>query len=388
MPQSNGGLDAMGKKQLAFSQFNELSECYMRLRRGDNAAEKRGVSSEVSAAALMGKSAGGKQGSALDEFARTLSVCTFQNKLEVLSENRMQTGMLSAMEFNVDGTVLATAGVSKCIKIMDAEAIKAGHSDSAMAGADIVTRAKLSSLSWNRFIKHHLISSDFEGVLTLWDVNTGQIVQDYEAHEKRIWSVDFCPCDPYLAVSGSDDGKVKVWSTKQHAAAFQLDIRVNVCSVAYSKVSAYTVAVGSADHTVRVYDLRRPMSPVNTFQGHSKAISYVDFISDHQVVSASTDSTLRMWDLTTNSLVRTFTGHKNQRNFVGMSVHDDFVACGSETSEVYVYFKELSQPIVVHSFTPLMPQEFMSAVSWQPKSSTLFAVSSSGVMKALQLTGS
>lgn len=34
MPQSNGGLDAMGKKQLAFSQFNELSECYMRLRRG------------------------------------------------------------------------------------------------------------------------------------------------------------------------------------------------------------------------------------------------------------------------------------------------------------------------------------------------------------------
>lgn len=135
----------------------------------------------------------------------------------------------------------------------------------------------------------------------------------------------------------------------------------------------------------------------------AQAISYVDFISDHQVVSASTDSTLRMWDLTTNSLVRaeegltiaamtaarecaacgsrlvqlsqadrpphrhrlpvfrlwgqvrTFTGHKNQRNFVGMSVHDDFVACGSETSEVYVYFKVTGRHPDPTATSPLAP---------------------------------
>jgi hypothetical protein len=76
---------------------------------------------------------------------------------QVRAEIQMQTGMLSTMEFNMDGTVLATAGVSKCIKIMDAEAVKRGDVASAVSDPDIVTRAKLSSLSWNKFIKHHLV---------------------------------------------------------------------------------------------------------------------------------------------------------------------------------------------------------------------------------------
>ena len=46
--------------------------------------------------------------------------------------------------------------------------------------------------------------------MALWDVNTSQPVTEYEAHEKRIWSVDFCHTDPMLFLSGSDDGWVKV----------------------------------------------------------------------------------------------------------------------------------------------------------------------------------
>lgn len=33
---------------------------------------------------------------------------------------------------------------------------------------------------------------------------------EYEEHEKRAWSVDFCRTDPSMLVSGSDDGKVSV----------------------------------------------------------------------------------------------------------------------------------------------------------------------------------
>ena len=46
-------------------------------------------------------------------------------------------------------------------------------------------------------------------MVALWDVNTSQSVREYEAHEKRIWSVDFCHSDPMRFVSGSDDGWVK-----------------------------------------------------------------------------------------------------------------------------------------------------------------------------------
>ena len=77
-------------------------------------------------------------------------------------------------------------------------------------GALQVTRSKLSCLAWNRYLSAQLVSSDYEGVATLWDTEVGQAVSEYEAHDKRIWSVDFCPSDAQLFLSGSDDGFVKV----------------------------------------------------------------------------------------------------------------------------------------------------------------------------------
>lgn len=64
-----------------------------------------------------------------------------------------------------------------------------------------------SCLSWNPYTKYHIASSDYEGVVCLWDVNTGQLVQRYTEHEKRAWSVDFSPVDPTMLASGSDDAK-------------------------------------------------------------------------------------------------------------------------------------------------------------------------------------
>ena len=57
------------------------------------------------------------------------------------------------------------------------------------------------------------------------------------------------------------------------------------------------------------------------------------FLAGSEVVSASTDSTLRMWDARALAPSRTFSGHTNEKNFVGLSVDQDFIACGSETNE-------------------------------------------------------
>lgn len=35
--------------------------------------------------------------------------------------------------------------------------------------------------------------------------------------------------------------------------------------------------------------------------------------------------------------IRTFRGHENRKNFVGLSASGDYLACGSETNEVVVY---------------------------------------------------
>ncbi len=37
--------------------------------------------------------------------------------------------------------------------------------------------------------------------------------------------------------------------------------------------------------------------------------------------------------------VRTLQGHTNEKNFVGLTVNNEYIACGSETNEVFVYHK-------------------------------------------------
>lgn len=37
--------------------------------------------------------------------------------------------------------------------------------------------------------------------------------------------------------------------------------------------------------------------------------------------------------------VRTFKGHTNEKNFVGLTVNSEYIACGSETNDVFVYHK-------------------------------------------------
>ncbi|GER31566.1 transducin/WD40 repeat-like superfamily protein [Striga asiatica] len=127
-------------------------------------------------------------------------------------------------------------------------------------------------------------------------------IMEYEEHEKRAWCVDFSRTDPSMLVSGSDDCKVKVWCTKQEASVLNIDMKANICSVKYNPESSKYIVVGSADHHIHYYDLRNTCHPIHVFSGHKKTVSYVKFLSENELASASTDSTLRLWDVKQNSL--------------------------------------------------------------------------------------
>jgi hypothetical protein len=58
-------------------------------------------------------------------------------------------------------------------------------------------------------------------------------------------------------------------------------------------------------------------------------------------VHVKSDYSLAAWDPNYNAavpetdcVVRTFSGHVNERNFVGLSACGDLIACGSESNEV------------------------------------------------------
>ena len=93
--------------------------------------------------------------------------------------------------------------------------------------------------------------------------------------------------------------------------------KANVCCVQFTPDSGRYLAFGSADHRIYYYDLRNSKIPLCTLLGHNKTVSYVKFVDSTHLVSASTDNTLKLWDLSMCTArvlegpLQSFTGHQN-----------------------------------------------------------------------------
>ncbi|KAI3774874.1 hypothetical protein L1987_49437 [Smallanthus sonchifolius] len=383
---------AVVRKKRVQSQFNDLQQCYLQKRRQlVNPLQNH----DKRFADVMQREG---YSSALSDFQSVLSTFTQYSRLRVIAELRHgelfhSANIVSSIEFDRDDELFATADVSRRIKVFNFSTIVNEPPEAHCPVVEIPTRSKLSCLSWNKHTKNHIASSDYEGTVFVWDVNTQQSVREYEEHEKRVWSVDCSRVEPSMLVSGSDDCKVKIWCTKQESSAMNIDMKANICCVKYNPMSSTHIAVGSVDHHIHYYDLRNTSHPLHIFSGHQKTVSYVKFLSNDELASASTDSTLRLWDVKQYLPVRTFRGHTNEKNFVGLSVNNDFLVCGSETNEVYTYHKAISKPLTWHRFgIPNVEDSddeagsyFISAVCWKNDSPTLLAANSLGTIKVLVL---
>ena len=129
-----------------------------------------------------------------------------------------------------------------------------------------------------------------------------------------------------------------------------IDAKSNVCCVKFKPDSQYNIVFGTADHNLYYFDLRNTREPCNLLKGHKKAVSYARFLSNNEIVSASTDSQLRLWRVTEGQCLRTYRGHTNEKNFVGLAVSNGYIVCGSETNTVHLYQREISRPLLSYKF--------------------------------------
>ncbi|KAB2632885.1 protein SPA1-RELATED 2 [Pyrus ussuriensis x Pyrus communis] len=198
--------------------------------------------------------------------------------------------------------------------------------------------------------------------------NTGQEFAQYTEHATR--------------ACGSDDGSVKLWSINEKNCLDTIKHAANVCCVQFSAHSSHLLAFGSADYRTYCYDLRNTKIPWCVLDGHKKAVSYVKFL----------DSETLLWDLnrtsmsdpsTTDACSLTLGGHTNEKNFVGLSVSDGYIACG------FAYYRSLPMPITSHKFGSIDPisgketddysAQWVSSVCWRGNQAWLLLPIQTGV---------
>ena len=409
------------RKQRMHAHFDDLANCYFSTRAKEMifpetvpevAAGAGGGESSVKTSPTPSSLSDGRGDDgvgSLDLFSQCLSKFTRYSTVRPLanlsytSDMFTNASIVSSIEFDKDNEFFAIAGISKRIKIYEYNVVIKDVVDIHYPTSEMICSSKTSCVAWSHFHKNNLVSSDYEGTVTVWDTNTREKVKTFQEHEKRCWSVDFNLVDTNLIASGSDDARVKLWSTNVNHSVASLEAKANICCVKFNPASCYHLAFGSADHCVHYYDLRNTKEALKMFKGHKKAVSYVKFLNGSDLVSASTDSQLKLWDVNGDTCQRSFQGHVNEKNFVGLATDGDYVTCGSENNSLFVYYKGLSKPLFHYKFDMARgffdrdsrrsaaaaaddeSNEFVSAVCWRKNTNVLVGANSQGTIKILEM---
>ncbi|PKU42168.1 e3 ubiquitin-protein ligase rfwd2 isoform x2 [Limosa lapponica baueri] len=316
--------------------------------------------------------------SQLDEFQECLSKFTRYNSVRPLatlsyaSDLYNGSSIVSSIEFDRDCDYFAIAGVTKKIKVYEYGTVIQDAVDIHYPENEMTCNSKISCISWSSYHKNLLASSDYEGTVILWDGFTGQRSKVYQLC--RVWTFSIS------CVYG-----VKLWSTNLDNSVASIEAKANVCCVKFSPSSRYHLAFGCADHCVHYYDLRNTKQPIMVFKGHRKAVSYAKFVSGEEIVSASTDSQLKLWNVGKPHCLRSFKGHINEKNFVGLASNGDYIACGSENNSLYLYYKGLSKTLLTFKFDTVksvLDKDRKEDDTNEFESNVLIAANSQGTIKA------
>jgi len=208
------------------------------------------------------------------------------------------------VEFNEDGSRLASAGLDLTIRIWDPA-----------SEAEIQRFEGHSSLIWGLGFTpsgRHLVSASRDETVRLWDLEAVPSSLVSEGHTSAVTGLAFRPDGGELA-SASVDGSVRFWDPATGASTREALVQPDEVNQLAYHPDGTLLATSSADARVRLWDL--DTRQVDAMITHHEEFSWgVDFSSDGRLF-ASTDwgGRVVVWDL-----ARGFARHVVDRSPIGI----------------------------------------------------------------------
>ena len=217
-----------------------------------------------------------------------------------------------------------------------------------------------------------------DGVVRLWDIETGKVLVKLTGHDAIVWSV-YWSTDGEHVVSGSADGTARVWHAESHktvlgpiktgheyvhAVANSPD-RTKIATGGYNENgikiwdsktgellttiehedSVYSLAwtsdqkkliSGSNDGSIRIFNTK--WQEIAILEGHQDVVYAISlFHNDRFVASASWDRTARLWNLDTNLQVGPPLQHEEGVNGAAISADGRLLVTGCEDESAQVW---------------------------------------------------
>jgi WD40 repeat protein len=199
----------------------------------------------------------------------------------------------------------------------------------------------------------------------------------------QVHDLAFAPDGQTLAAVGgqpAEAGRLELFDWPQAKSLHEETIGADVLYRIAWQSGGEGLAVAGPHHSITLLD--RSANTVHQVAGHSQSVMTVAFLPDGHSISASRDSTIRVWQQPANELIRTLNNHTNE-------IHDIAVRPGS-TEPPYVLASS-SVDRTVRFWWPVRGRLMRFAklpspaldIEWTPDGTSLIAACADGHVRVI-----
>ena len=184
-----------------------------------------------------------------------------------------------------------------------------------------------------------LVSTGLDETVRLWDVETRRQTTELRGHTGGVWVARFAP-DPGTIVSAGADATIRLWDieTQTETRRFS-DHRALIRCLQFSPDGKY-LASGDDTGLIIVREWQRD-EPVITLDRHEGKVRQLIFLPTGELVSSSSDGTVRLWDLESGQQIRKLQAHTIGRHgkVYALEFNSDFTRfiTGSEDTTAKIW---------------------------------------------------
>lgn len=206
--------------------------------------------------------------------------------------------------------------------------------------------ADLLDLSWSK--NFFLLSSSMDKTVRLWHISRRECLCCFQ-HIDFVTAIAFHPRDDRYFLSGSLDGKLRLWNIPDKKVALwnEVDGQTRLITAANFCQNGKYAVIGTYDGRCIFYDTERlkyhTQIHVRSTRGRNKVGRKITGIEplpgENKILVTSNDSRIRLYDLRDLSLSMKYKGYVNSSSQIKASFSHDysFIVSGSEDKYIYIW---------------------------------------------------
>ncbi len=168
-------------------------------------------------------------------------------------------------------------------------------------------------------------SSGMNQTVTIWELGSPNPVARLAGHTAPVPTLEFSP-NSKLLVSGSLDGTMIVWEV---ASSYQVEVYQTGAPVLGLSIDPSGTSVATTtDSVVKIWDISG-RSVMTTLSGHEQRVNAVAYGPNGKfIASGSDDGTVKIWAITTGRLLKTLPANEGAVGRIAFSPTGALVAAG------------------------------------------------------------